>query len=67
MFSDNKVTTFAFTGILSLDDLQIISDSSVLTLNSDVRLRLTITSNLLAEVKVRKVIVPCEKLEEVRT
>lgn len=63
--SDNKNLTFAFAGILSLDDLRIDSDSSVLTLNSDIRLKLTITSHLLAEVKMRKVIVPCEKLEEV--
>ncbi|OQR70110.1 trafficking protein particle complex subunit 10-like [Tropilaelaps mercedesae] len=61
----NKNLMFAFAGILSLDELQIVSDSSILTLNSDIRLRLTVTSNLLAEVKMRKVIVPCEKLEEV--
>ncbi|XP_018494809.2 trafficking protein particle complex subunit 10 [Galendromus occidentalis] len=54
--------TFAFAGIFSLDDLEVESNSSILTLNSNVTVKLTITSNLLAEVKMRKVAVPCAEL-----
>lgn len=64
-FPDKQNLTFAFAGIFTLEDLEVESDSSILTLNSNVTLKVTITSHLLAEVKMRKISVPCEKLEEV--